>query len=398
MPRKARQAEDHTRAVLGTRDRLAQMAEVAKSFRDFRPRAEVIRNVEAVPTIFPWYDHVTGVGGHPIGRFTLLHGPSNEGKTEFALGVGASFLRRAHFFGLVDAERTTTDAWVRSLMGEVADHPGFSALPVGTYEQVRAGVRDFADRVAEARARGKLHPDTSALVVVDSIRKLVPAKLWEELAKATAADEDAEKPKPRGRFGRKPPGGIDGIGGRAGQIKAAMNAAWVDELIPLLADTRTAMIVITRETTDANAEPWARDWHTGGGSALFYEASLDVRALRSWTRLPDKTVIGETHTLEIWKTKVAGKEEKVPSAKFHVSNGVDGRTPGFDLPRDLIEMGTEIGVVSKAGGRVRLGDLALGHGVEDALVTMDRDPDLLAEVERAVREASERTWVASRRV
>lgn len=389
--------EDSARS---TRDRLAEMDAVASTFSDFRPRAEVVRNVEAVPTIFPWYDHVTGVGGHPIGRFTLVHGPSNEGKSEFALGVGASFLRRNHFFGLVDAERTTTDAWVRELMGDViADHPGFRALPVGTYEQVRGGVRDFCDRIAEARVKGKLQPDTSGLVVVDSIRKLVPAKLWDELAKATKADEDDGKKK-RGRFGKKKPTGIDGMGGRAGQIKAALNAAWVDELVPLLADTRIAMIVITRETEDPDADQWTtKTWKTGGGKALFYEASLDVRVVRGWVTAGEdgKQVVGERHRLEIWKTKVAGKEERVPVAEFHYANGADGRPPGFDLARDLVELGVEIGVLTRTSW-IKLGNLTIGQGTEAAVAKLTKDAKLLAKVEQQVRAASSRSWVASSRI
>jgi RecA/RadA recombinase len=374
------------------RDRLAQMGAVAERFSDFRPRAEVIRNVEAVPTIFPWYDHVTGVGGHPISRFALVHGPSNEGKTEFCLGLIASFLQRYHFAGLVDAERTTTDAWVRSLMGDLADHQGFSALPVGTYEQVRVGVRNYCETIATARAKGQLPPETSGIVVVDSIRKLVPKKLWDELAKAKAADEEDDKSK-RGKRG-KAPTGVDGIGGRAGQIKAALNAAWVDELVPLLADTRMAMVVIARETEDPDADAWAaKSWKIGGGTALFYEASLDIRITRGWIKSGD-LVLGEKHRLEIWKTKVAGKMDKIPEAWFHVSNGVSGHV-GFDRPRDVLALGIEIGSVSVDGSWVKFGRTSLGQGVEAAVAKLHKDGQLLAQVEEATRQLSAKSRVTS---
>ena len=70
---------------------------------------------------------------------------------------------------------------------------------------------------------------TSALIAIDSIRKLVPKKLFDELAKAEKADSGD---KPKGRFAKKPKG-VDGYGGRAAQLKAALNAAWMDELVPL---------------------------------------------------------------------------------------------------------------------------------------------------------------------
>ena len=50
--------------------------------------------MRAVPTIFPQYDRATRVGGHPIERWTTVHGPSNHGKTTFLHGLGASFLQR----------------------------------------------------------------------------------------------------------------------------------------------------------------------------------------------------------------------------------------------------------------------------------------------------------------
>jgi recombination protein RecA len=361
------------------RERLAALGEVASEFKDWRPRAEVIKNVEAVPTIFPDYDRATGVGGHPISRFALVHGPSNEGKTSFHLGLGLSFLKRGHFFAFADAERTTPDKWVRELMAEAADHPAFVALPVKSYEQVRKGVRDLCDKVATAREKGRLPPDTTGLIVIDSIRKLVPEKLWKNLT-ASLGTTDKRRDK-----------GVDGFGGRAGQLKAALNAAWVDELIPLLADTRMAMVVIARETKDVDAETdlfATRDWKTGGGAALFYESSVAVRVTRDWVtegKEKDRKLVGERHRLEIHKTKIAGKSVKVPAAYFHTSNGA--ATPaGFDLARDVLELGLEHGVLRTVGSYVKLGRASLGQGKVAAHRRISEDVALLARLEAAVRE------------
>ena len=311
--------------------------------------------------------------------------------TSFTMGLMQSFLNRYHFAGLIDAERTTTAAWIQSLMGDAMANPAFSALPVGTYEQVRAAVRNYCETIANARQHGKIPEDTSGIIVVDSIRKLVPKKLWDDLAKATTADADEGK-KINGRKAK--PKGVDGVGGRAGQIKAALNAAWVDELIPLLAQTRMAMVVIARETDDPDADMWtSKTWKIGGGTALFYEASLDVRITRGWLKVGDQ-VIGEKHRLEIWKTKIAGKLEKVPEAWFHVANGVSGHT-GFDRPRDVVALGIEIGALTADGGWVKLAGKTIGQGLESAIAKLHKDPELLVRVEMAVRELSAKTWVTS---
>lgn len=373
----------------GDRDRLKSIGAVAAKLPGgWRPRAEVIRSVEAVPTIFCQYDDMVGVGGHPISRLTLLHGPNNEGKTLLALGLGLSFLQRGHFFGFADAERTTTDEWVRGLMGEVADHPGFSALPVTTYEQVRMSVRQYCETIAESRAKGELPDDTTGLIVVDSIRKLVPKRLFDELAKG-----EPKKGEKGGR--RRKDNHVDGYGGRAAQLKAALNAAWVDELVPLLADTRMAMVIIARETPKANADsPFAgrdeEEVKVGGGEALRYDASLRLRTTREWVRV-DKQVVGERHVVELMKTKVANKEDSIPSCAFHTSNGnLKGTPVGFDPVRDLVELGLDLDVFKLGGGGwIKFEGKNLGQGFENSLVKLYKDDAKREAVERAVRAASE---------
>jgi RecA/RadA recombinase len=358
------------------RERLAALGSVAEELGDWRPQAEVLVRVEAVPTVLVDYDYRLGVGGHPIGRITLIHGPSGDGKTEFLLALGLSFLARGHFFGMVDAERTTPQEWVRALFGDLADHPGFVALPASSYEGVRKGVRRLCDKVGEARAKGRIPPDTTGIIGVDSIRKLVPEKLWDNLQKSIV---DAKKDK-----------GIDGFGGRAGQMKAALNAAWVDELVPLMADTRMAIAIISRETKlDEGGGLFGptRDWKTGGGSALFYDSSLDVRVRQEWLVEgdgKDKRTVGERRLLDVHKLKVAGKQVRVPRAAFHVSNGADGTPPGLDPARDLLALGVELGSIELRGSSYRYDGRQLGAGKAKALAKL-RDLGLRAEVEAATR-------------
>ena len=64
-------------------------------------------------------------------------------------------------------------------------------------------------------------------------------------------------------------------------IKAALNKAWLDQLIPLMHSTGCAIAFIVREATDRNASARARqfgsDWKTTGGESLLYEASVELR-------------------------------------------------------------------------------------------------------------------------
>jgi len=331
------------------RPRKSALEGVAKRFDRFRPAREVLTAVKAVPTRFVQLDHATKVGGWPVERFSLLHGPSNEGKTIFALGLVESFLERDHFALYIDAERTTPGTWVEKLMGSATfDHPGFFAMKPGSYEQTIAEVREFLNIAASARKAGKVPPDTAAIVVCDSLRKLVPKDLLDEIIKAEREDR---KQAP----GKKVTAGRD----RGAQLKAKMNAAWMDELVPLLEHAQASFVAIAREMVDPEADVWAKrfgnDYKVGGGSAIYYDASLVVRIERAkWvgdgggdTGEPRK-VYGERHLGTIKKTKVGGKEDRETQFYFHTSNGV--LVPeGYDRARDVVELARRFDIVSTKG-------------------------------------------------
>ena len=392
MGRKPLDAAAAVPTPASNRERLRGMEAVASSFRSFRPAPEVVRRVESVPTIFPDLDRVIGVGGFPTSRIIVVHGPSNKGKTALTLGLGLSFLRRDHFFGLCDAEQTTPVEWLTDMYGEAFNHPGFTALPVGSYEQTRDGFRDYFETIAKARVAGDIPEDTRALGLVDSIKKLVPKKLWDELQKAVKADGEDE-PKKRSRFGGKPKGGVDGFGGRAGQMKAAFNSAWMDELVPLLAQTRGTMILIARETVEEDAGVFGGETVTiGGGAALNFDASLRLRVNAYPMSIGEgdaRTYIGEKHTVDVLKTKVHAKDEAVPRAVFHSSNGA-ASPAGFDPARDLLACAMELKVITVAGSSYRLDDGGtgfdrLGQGIDNVLALLRKKPERFEQVDRLCR-------------
>lgn len=364
----------------GVDKRVAGLERVAERFVGLRPAAEVLRTVVAVPTCLVQLDHATEVGGWPTERFGLVHGPSAGGKTRFVLALLKSFILLGHWGLLIDAEQTTPIEFCEEIMGAEARSPRFFAARPATFEQTRKLVRDFCTQVAAARRDGELAEDTTALIVVDSIRKLVPEGILAKLV-ATAKTN-----------------GIDGVGGRAAQLKAAMNAAWMDELVPLLADTRTAMVAIARETEDPDADPWAkkagRDFKTGGGKALFYDASIVAR-IEMERHVAEKVteeeykggkraaVFGERHRVTIRKTKVASQEDRQTVCWFHTSNGALSPA-GLDPARDLVDLGLRLGVVQRHGSWLKWGTCRW-QGEHAAVKRLAGDPAMLAQLGAAVR-------------
>lgn len=261
--------------------------------------------------------------------------------TLFAHGLGLSFLRRGHMYCLIDAEFTTPIPWMETLFTEHVNNAGFIASRPKSYEQAVDDVRKVAEGVADARAKGKLPAETTALFVVDSIRKLVPEDIQARIKKLGAEGEK---------------GSVDGFSGASGRMRAALNAAWLDELVPLMGHTGCAMLFVGRESDDPNADArdrqFGNDWKLTGGRALYFDSSMVVRVSRASMVFEggedNKVAVGERHLVEIHKTKVSARQDRVEKSYFHTSNGAK-YPEGFDRARDLYHLADELGAWKKAG-------------------------------------------------
>ena len=361
------------------RARLRQYEKVAAAFKGFRPAAQVLTAVRAVPTRFIQVDHALRCGGWPVERFTLVHGPSNHGKTEFAAGLVDSFLSVGGLAHYIDAERTSPLPWFRTLMGANVDLPTFTADRPDTYEATMASVRNYLNLVIKLKNEGKLTRDLPAIIVCDSMRKLVPKDMMKEILSAEKAATA---------------GDISGGRDRSAQLKAKMNAAWMDELVPHLEKAGAVFVAIGRELQDPDADQWARKFGTnytiGGGGAMYFDASIASRIERvGWVdngikEAKERRIFGERHRVTVNKTKVASKDGKVVVAYYHTSNG--NLVPeGFDRARDVLELGERLGTVERTGSWRSFEGERIGAGQNNAVKALAGNPGWLARIERATR-------------
>lgn len=366
MPRQ-KKPEPDTRSSL--KSRLGAMASVASKNSKWSPPREVLTRVRAHPTRFPGIDRAVGVGGWPIERICVVHGPSNHGKTELIHGIGSSFLGGANFYAFVDAEMTTPIEWLQLLMSNYVDHQGFRAMRPKCYEDVVDGVRALADEIIKAKEAGNLPPDITGMIAVDSVRKMVPKGLLDKMIKDGT--------------------GVDGAKGRAAQMKAALNSQWMDELVPLMAASGLNITLIAREyekekdPKDLQDPSKGFDYTVGGGKGLAFDASLTARVTRSWIKNGDD-IIGERKKVVFTKTKVAGKTGKVSTGYFHTSNGVMF-PKGYDKPRDVLELALEDGVVEKKAAWLHWNGQKF-HGENRMLKALHEDSAMLDSLEGELRE------------
>ncbi len=342
---------------------------------------DALLEVQAIPTRFVQFDWASRVGGWPLRRVGVVHGPSNEGKTLFMLGLGASFVEAGHYSDLVDAERTTTPTWIREVVGETAERSEFTARKPVTYEKCVDQTRELHRAIRDGVREGKLPAGTSLITMVDSLRKLVPEDIFSKISRHGASGEK---------------GSVDGMGGRAAQIKAALNASWLDELVPLLDDCGTSWVAIVRETDDGDADIWSKkagtDYKIGGGKAVVYDSALRLRIEReSWVTVPGegdrKLVVGERHRITIAKTKIGGKDGKASVCHFHSSNGTIA-PEGFDRARDVVDLALKFGVLQMAGNRIKWPSREKGEsfsGREKAIAGLREADDDLEMLEKECR-------------
>lgn len=340
--------------------RLEQLAAVADQFKGWQPGRDVLTPVRSVPTIFPQFDVATRVRGYPIQRVVLAHGPSNHGKTVFMMGLGRSFLQHGHFYFHTDAEMTTPEPWVQEMLGPYADSPAFMASRPESYEETAECVRDAANKLRTLRDKKQIPEDVSALFGIDSLQKLVPRDFFAKLAKASKDAKD-----------------VDPLKGRGGMFMAALNTAWMRELIPLLYHCNAGILLIARESQNTDGGMFEKEYKVGGGTAVYYDSSLVCRITRDgWVERgsdENKEVIGERHRVQIAKTKVGHKDAKVTNCYFHTSNGK--LTPaGFDTARDVIELALRAGVLVKGAGG-KLLDVALDEALGTTHEAVERLSD-----------------------
>jgi recombination protein RecA len=349
---------------------------VAKSFEAWRPACEELTLVRSVPTRFVQLDRATRCGGFPIERITTVHGPSSHGKTELCLGLLDSFLTLDHGANLIDAEFTTPFDWCERLMGSNARHPAFVAQRPDNCEATVNAVRAYVKSVAKARDDGLLPEDTAALIVVDSVRKLIPKGLMDDVMKVAKTDK-----------------AVDMLTGRSGQQKAQVVQAWLDELVPLMGRNQMAIVMIARETdkegADADDRKYDQAWAVAGTKGLIFDASLVMRVTRSgYVYDPpsgeNRVVIGERHKVRIWKTKVESKEGKFTDAYFHTSNGVY-QPYGFDRARDVLELAVHYGIVEQGGSWFSYDGKRLGQGENKVCRLLNDATGTLEEIEALVR-------------
>ena len=288
--------------------------------------------VDAIPTGSLSLDIALGVGGVPRGRVIEIYGPESSGKTTICqhivaeaqrLGGTAAFVDMEHALDPVYAEQCGVD--VDNLLISQPD-TGEQALEIAE-TLVRSGAVD--------------------VLVIDSVAALVPR-----------AEIEGDMGDPQ-----------------MGLMARLMSQA-LRKLSGAIKQTNTA-VIFTNQLRQKIGVMFGNPETTTGGQALKFYASmrLDVRRIQSIK--VGSEVIGNRTRVRVVKNKVAAPFK---AAEFDIMYA-----EGISKVGDILDLATELDIVTKRGSFYSYGDLRLAQGRENAKDFLRENPDLAEEIEYAVR-------------
>jgi recombination protein RecA len=277
-------------------------------------------------------DVALGVGGVPRGRVVEIYGPESSGKTTLALQVIACAQRDGGVCAFVDAEHALDVGYARKLGVRTEDlliaqpDNGEQALEIAE-TLVRSGAID--------------------VLVVDSVAALVPR-----------AEIEGEMGEPQ-------------MG-----LQARLMSQALRKLTGTISRSQTIMVFINQIRMKIGVMFGNPETTTGGNALKFYASvRLDIRRVGSIKQ--GEAVVGSRTRVRVVKNKVAPPFKE---AEFDILYGV-----GISREGELVDLGTERGIVEKSGAWYSYGGDRIGQGRENAKEFLHEHPEIAEAIDRQLR-------------
>ncbi|MFN3821397.1 MAG: recombinase RecA, partial [bacterium] len=124
---------------------------------------------------------------------------------------------------------------------------------------------------------------------------------------------------------------------------------------------------------------WGNPETTPGGVALKFHASVRLDIRRVGTIKDGTEVVGSRTRVKVVKNKVAPPFREV---EFDILYG-----KGISVLGEIVDLGTELGVIKRTGTWYSYGEERLGQGRDRVIGLLNENPDLKEELEAKVRQA-----------
>lgn len=287
--------------------------------------------IDVIPTGLLSLDMAIGVGGFPRGRIVEVFGHESSGKTTLALQVIASAQKTNGVCAFVDAEHALSPQYARSLGVDL--------------ENLYVSQPDSGEQALEivdilARSQG------IDVCVVDSVAALVPRSEIE------------------GEMGDAHVG-----------LQARLMSQAMRKLTAVVSRGNSCLIFIN-QIREKIGQLFGNPETTTGGRALKFYSSLRLEVRRGQTIKDGDTLAGSRVRVKVVKNKLAPPFKEAEVDLYYGE--------GFSPESDLLDRGTEMGVIEKSGFWYAWNGTRLGNGRENARRFLRDSPDLAVSIRDAI--------------
>ncbi len=294
--------------------------------------------VEAIPSGSLALDLALGVGGIPKSRITEIFGPESSGKTTLAQHIIAESQKRGGLVAYIDAEH--------------ALDPSYAASCGVNVEELLISQPDTGEQALEI-CEALVRSSAVDAIVIDSVAALVPR-----------AEIEGDMGEPQ-------------VG-----LQARLMSQALRKLAAAIGRSGTAVIFIN-QLREKVGVIFGNPEVTPGGRALKFYSSVRIELRRVETIKQGSEAIGTHVRAKVVKNKVA---PPFRNAEFDIMFD-----HGISKEGNLIDLGLEMGLVSKAGAFLSYGDVRLGQGREAARQFLAQNLELAQEMEQRIRASAGNT-------
>lgn len=291
--------------------------------------------VDIIPTGAIALDIALGVGGIPRGRVTEIFGPEMSGKSTLALHVIAEAQNRGGKAAYIDVEHVFDKRYAANCGVKVEGEDSLLVSQPDTGEQ--------ALEITEYLVRS----NAVDVVVIDSVAALVPrAELEGEMGDAHVG------------------------------LQARLMSQALRKLTAAIHRSQTAVIFINQLREKVGVF-FGNPEVTPGGRALKFYSSVRIDLRRLETIKKGEQMVGSRVRAKVVKNKVA---PPFKNAEFDIMFD-----QGISRGGSLLDIGTEIGLVTKTGAFYSYGEVRLGQGRENAKDYLREHIEVARELEGQIR-------------
>jgi len=283
-------------------------------------------------------DLALGVGGVPRGRIIEIYGPEASGKTTVCLSIIAQAQKHGGVAAFIDAEHALDPLWAERI-GVKLDDLLISQPDTG----------EQALEIAESLIRS----GGVDVLVIDSVAALVPRAEIE------------------GEMG-------DSVMG----LQARLMSQALRKLTAVISKSKT-VVIFTNQLRQKIGVMFGNPETTTGGLALKFYSSVRIDIRKIETLKEGDKVIGSRHRAKIVKNKV--------SSPFRIAEfDVMGDT-GISREGGIMDVGVEMGILSKSGAFFRYGETMLGQGKQAAISFLREKPEMAKKIADEIISKSKNT-------